>query len=471
MTLIASISGIRGTIGGNIGNNLTPLDICEFCLAYGKLLSDIDLTTKKNKLVVVGYDGRCSKDFVLHTVVGTLLSLGFDIINIEMTTTPTMEMAIPYYNALGGIMISASHNPMQWNALKLFNHNGEFLTPEQAQKVIDFYNKKDFPEFPTVNKLGKILNFSAGNEAKNYHIDKILELKLVKPELIKEKNFKIVVDVVNSSGSKFVPDLLKKLGVKNVKVLNSITEEQIPDNCKFPHNPEPLPENLTQLIEEVKKEQADLGIAVDPDVDRLALITNTGEPFGEEYTLVAVADYILKHTPGPTVSNLSSSQALRILTEEKYNQKYYASAVGEINVVGKMKEVNAVIGGEGNGGVIYPGLHYGRDALVGIALLLSYLAEENISLQELKNQYPQFVMIKDKIRIEDKNPEEVLKKIRENNPFPEAEINTIDGVKFIFPKKWIHIRKSNTEPIIRIYVEAETENIAKELISKIKELV
>ncbi len=458
MTLIASLSGIRGTIGGSVGENFTPPDIIRFCSAYAVYLEAQKNSSKK---LILGYDGRPSREMVFSLVSAYFQALGYEIVFLGLTTTPTVQMAIANENAVGGIMISASHNPEEWNALKLFNSLGEFISPADARKVIENYQQQKHPVFAPINKLGKLL--SKHDFYLDYHIKEILKLPLVTPEKIRARNFKIVVDGINSSGAVFVPRLLETLGVSEVEVLNSEVGKG------FNHTPEPLPENMQQIMQAVKNSGADLGIVIDPDVDRLAFIMENGEPFGEEYTLVAVADYVLSETPSPTVSNLSSTQALRILTEEKYGQKYYASAVGEINVVQKMKETGAKIGGEGNGGVIYPELHYGRDALVGIALFLSFLARENLKISELRKRYPTFVMLKDKVSVAGKKPDELLKSLRENPPFSEADINTLDGVKFIFPRKWIHVRKSNTEPIIRIYAEGEDLEELQKDIQRVKQ--
>ncbi len=460
MTLIASLSGIRGTIGGNVGENFTPPDIIRFCSAYAVYLESQNDFSKK---LILGYDGRPSRKMVYSLVSAYFQALGYEIISLGLTTTPTVELAIPEEKARGGIMISASHNPEEWNALKLFNALGEFISPKDAQKVIENYNNEKHPLFTNVNELGKEID--KHDFYLKYHIEEILKLPLVLREKIREQDFNIVVDGINSSGTLFVPELLKALGIENFKVLNS----EIGNG--FNHTPEPLPENMQQIITEVKNSRADLGIVVDPDVDRLAFIMENGEPFGEEYTLVAIADYVLSETPSPTVSNLSSTQALRMLTEEKYKEKYYASAVGEINVVNKMKEAGAKIGGEGNGGVIYPELHYGRDALAGIALFLSFLARENTKVSEIRKRYPDFVMRKEKVSITGKNPDQLIENLVKTNPFPEAKTDTTDGVKFIFPRKWLHIRKSNTEPIIRIYAEGESNDELEKDIRKIKELL
>jgi phosphomannomutase len=446
MVLIKSISGIRGTIGGHTGDNLTPLDIVRFTAAFG--------TFVKNKfrgekiLFVTGRDARISGEMVEQLVISTLAGLGIDVINTGLSTTPTVEMTVIETGAKGGIIITASHNPKEWNALKLLNEKGEFISAEDGRKVLEMADKEDF-NFAPVNELGQI---QTDKTSIDRHIEKILSLELVDKYAITETGFKIAVDAVSSTGGIAIPRLLKALGVKDIIELN----------CKptgeFPHNPEPLPEHLTEISRVVKEQKADLGIVVDPDVDRLALVMENGEMFGEEYTLVAAADYVLQHKKGNTVSNLSSSRALRDVTE-KYGGDYFASAVGEVNVVEKMREVKAVIGGEGNGGVIYPELHYGRDALVGVALLLTYLAKKQLKLSELKRSYPVYVISKNKIELKDKNQlPGLFAHIQEHyKTFP---VSAIDGVKIDFEDGWVHLRPSNTEPIIRIYAESTDRNKA-----------
>jgi phosphomannomutase len=459
VTLIKSISGIRGTIGGKAGEALTPTDIVKFSSAFG--LWVIQQTGKKK--IVVGRDARISGDMVRNLVVGTLQGLGIDVVDLGLSTTPTVEIAVPDEDAGGGIIITASHNPKQWNALKLLNHNGEFINDEEGKKVLDIAEATNI-EFAEVDFLGKV---KMDDTYMQKHIDKILALPLVDVNAIKAANFKIAIDCVNSSGGIFVPALLSALGVETIHQLYCE-----PDG-KFPHNPEPLPENLVALAQEVKAKNADLGIAVDPDVDRLCFVCEDGNVFGEEYTLVAVADYILKHKKGNTVSNLSSTRALRDVTENAGGQ-YHASAVGEVNVVNLMKACNAVIGGEGNGGVIYPELHYGRDALVGIALFLTHLAKFGKSISRLKASYPAYFISKNKITLTpEMDIDNLLLKVEEK--YKKQPHSTIDGLKIEFDKQWVHLRKSNTEPIIRIYSEGSSEtvaeNLAKKIIADIKEIL
>lgn len=459
MTLIKSISGIRGTIGGKAGEALTPTDIVKFSSAFG--LWVIQQTGKKK--IVVGRDARISGDMVRNLVVGTLQGLGIDVVDLGLSTTPTVEIAVPDEDAGGGIIITASHNPKQWNALKLLNHNGEFINDEEGRKVLDIAETTNI-EFAEVDFLGKV---KMDDTYMQKHIDKILALPLVDVNAIKAANFKIAIDCVNSSGGIFVPALLRALGVETIHQLYCE-----PDG-KFPHNPEPLPENLIALAQEVKAKNADLGIAVDPDVDRLCFVCEDGNVFGEEYTLVAVADYILKHKKGNTVSNLSSTRALRDVTENAGGQ-YHASAVGEVNVVNLMKACNAVIGGEGNGGVIYPELHYGRDALVGIALFLTHLAKFGKSISRLKASYPAYFISKNKITLtSEMDIDNLLLKVEEK--YKNQPHSTIDGLKIEFDKQWVHLRRSNTEPIIRIYSEGSSEtvaeNLAKKIIADIKEIL
>ena len=461
MTLIKSISGIRGTIGGKVGEGLTPLDAVLFAAAYGSWLKTQN-PSKKLK-VVIGRDARISGQMISDLVSSTLIGLGINVVNLGLSTTPTVEIAVPMENAQGGIILTASHNPKQWNALKLLNEKGEFISGSEGEMLLEIAKNQDF-QFANVDDLGSIRKDDSYMQK---HIAAILSLPLVDSKLIKEANFKIVVDAVNSSGGIFVPALLKALGV------SQITEMYCEPNGDFPHNPEPLPENLKDLSQAMKVQKAAIGITVDPDVDRLAFVCEDGSMFGEEYTLVAVADYVLSQTPGATVSNLSSTRALRDITEEK-GQVYAAAAVGEVNVVAKMKEVNAVIGGEGNGGVIYPDLHYGRDSLVGIALFLTHLAKEKKSMTALRDSYPKYVISKNKIEL---TPEIDVDLILEKMAlkYAENEVDTTDGVKIYIGKEWVHLRKSNTEPIIRIYSEASDEeaanNLANRIISEIKALI
>ncbi|MGB3469073.1 MAG: phosphoglucosamine mutase [Cyclobacteriaceae bacterium] len=459
MTLIKSISGIRGTIGGKPGESLSPIDIVKFSAAYGTWMKE----NSENATAIIGRDARPTGGYITDLVAGTLRTLGIDVIDLGLSTTPTVEMEVVRQQAGGGIIITASHNPNQWNALKLLNHKGEFISSEDGAKILEIAASEDF-DFVEVKKTG---SYELNEEALEKHIEAILALPLVDVEAIREKNFKVIVDGVNSSGGIAIPLLLEKLGVEVEKMFCE-------PNGQFPHNPEPLPENITQICGELQGgNKYDLGIIVDPDVDRLALVTEDGTPFGEEYTLVAVSDYVLSHTPGNTVSNLSSTRALRDVTE-KHGCEYNASAVGEVNVVIKMKETNAVIGGEGNGGVIYPELHYGRDALVGVALFLSHLAKSGFSASRLRAKYPNYFISKNKIELTpDIDVDDVLERIKEqykNNP-----VNTVDGVKIEFDKEWVHLRKSNTEPIIRIYSESEneatSEHLANKIIMDIKDII
>lgn len=448
MTLIKSISGIRGTIGGNQGENLTPIDAVKYAAAYGRWVKEQRI--KEDYRVVVGRDARISGHMMQQLVMNTLIGLGIDVVDVGLSTTPTVEVAVTLEHADGGIILTASHNPKQWNALKLLNHNGEFLNAEAGQKILDIAESGDIT-FAEVDDLGKIHI----NEAYiDMHIDEILDLELVDIKTIKKAGFKVVVDGVNSTGGIAVPALLEALGVQTVKLFCT-------PNGEFPHDPEPLKEHLTDLMEVVIKEKAHFGIVVDPDVDRLAFVDENGDMFGEEYTLVAVADYVLQHKPGNTVSNLSSSRALCDITE-KHGGSYTASAVGEVNVVDKMKETQAVIGGEGNGGIIYPELHYGRDSLVGIALFLSHLAHQNSTVSELRATYPSYYMSKNKIELTPQlDVDAILESIEAK--YTSEEINTIDGVKIDFAESWVHLRKSNTEPIIRIYTEAKSQSEADAL--------
>lgn len=459
MTLIKSISGIRGTIGGKAGEGLTPIDVVKFTAAYG-----VWVTQKStNKRIVVGRDARISGEMVNNLVLGTLQGLGIEVLDIGLSTTPTVELAVPLENAAGGIILTASHNPKQWNALKLLNAKGEFISDADGKEVLELAESADF-SFAEVDQLGRVVK---NDNYLQKHIDAVLALPLVDVEAIRKANFKIAIDCVNSSGGIFIPALLKALGVQTVYELYCE-----PDG-HFPHNPEPLPENLTEIAKVVQQNNADLGIVVDPDVDRLCFVNEDGSMFGEEYTLVAVADYVLKNTPGNTVSNLSSTRALRDVTE-KAGTKYNASAVGEVNVVNLMKESNAVIGGEGNGGIIYPESHYGRDALVGIGLFLSHLAKFGKPISVLRSSYPAYHISKNKITLTpEMDIEQILEKVREKyQAYPHS---TIDGLKIDFEKEWVHLRRSNTEPIIRIYSEAESEtiaeNLAQKIIADIKELI
>ena len=462
MALIKSISGIRGTIGGKPGDGLSPLDIVKFTAAFGTWLINKSAKNKKHS-IVIGRDARISGEMVQNLVAGTLKGLGIDVVYLGLSTTPTVEMSVVEHKADGGIIITASHNPKQWNALKLLNGKGEFISAADGEEVLALADKGDF-NFAEVNKLGK---YTSDPNAIQKHIDKILALQLVDIKAIKAKNFKIVIDCVNSTGGIAVPALLKALGVETVYEL------YCEPNGQFPHNPEPLPEHLGDISKEVRKRNAHLGIVVDPDVDRLALVCEDGEMFGEEYTLVAVADYILKNKKGNTVSNLSSTRALRDVTE-KAGGKYFASAVGEVNVVEAMKANHAVIGGEGNGGIIYPELHNGRDALVGIALFLSHLAKFGKSTSMLRATYPNYFISKNKIELTPEiNVDEILGGIKEK--YKKQPINTTDGVKIEFDKEWVHLRRSNTEPIIRIYSESQSQttakNLAEKIISDIKDLI
>lgn len=451
MSLIKSISGIRGTIGGFPGANLTPEDIMKFTAAFGTWVID----TTGNRKIVIGRDARLSGTMVNNIVCGTLMSIGIDVVDLGISTTPTVELAVHAERAGGGIILTASHNPKQWNALKLLNSSGEFISAKAGEEVLAIAEKKVI-EYEDINSIG---TYSQNDSYIDDHIQRILKLKLVDTEAIRKMNYKIVVDAVNSSGGIAVPKLLKALGVEEV------IELYCDPTGQFPHNPEPLPEHLSDLSNTVKKYNADLGIAVDPDVDRLALVTETGEMFGEEYTLVAVADYILQNKKGATVSNLSSTRALQDITE-KAGCEYYASAVGEVNVVAKMKEEKAVIGGEGNGGIIYPELHYGRDAMVGIALFLTHLAKSGKTASILRATYPSYYIAKKKIDLDtsaniDKLFADMEKKYAAN------DVNTEDGVKIHFDKDWVHLRRSNTEPIIRIYAESNSETTAENIATQI----
>lgn len=461
MPLIKSISGIRGTIGGAVGDSLSPLDVVKFTAAFGKLIKENNKTGKDK--IVIGRDARPSGEMISKIVTGTLQSMGIDVVDLGLSTTPTVEIAVPLEQAAGGIIITASHNPIQWNALKLLNAKGEFISEEEGAEILKIVDRESF-DFVEVKKLGI---YEVDESYIATHIEKILALPLVDVEAVKNRNFRIAIDCVNSSGGIAVPKLLKALGVENV------TEMYCEPTGIFPHNPEPLPDHINHICAEINHGQYDLGIVVDPDVDRLALVTEDGTPFGEEYTLVAVADYVLSHKKGNTVSNLSSSRALEDITL-KHGGTYAASAVGEVHVVRAMKETNAVIGGEGNGGIIYPELHYGRDALVGIALFLSHLAKFGKSASMLRASYPNYHISKNKIELTpDIDVDDVLLKIQER--YAKQPINNIDGVKIAFDKEWVHLRKSNTEPIIRIYAESDSlataEHLANKIISDIKEIV
>ena len=457
MSLIKSISGIRGTIGGKPGEGLSALDIVKFTSAYATFIRSN--TTKNSNTIVVGRDARISGPMVEQLVCGTLISMGFDVINIGLASTPTTEIAVVEENACGGIILTASHNPRQWNALKLLDEKGEFLNDSQGKEVLSIAEREDF-SYADIDNIGTVLN----NQTYNLkHIEKVLKLNLVDTEAIKNANFTVAVDAVNSVGGVIIPQLLKALGVKNIVELNCEA------TGKFAHTPEPLPENLTQISELMRKGGIDVGFVVDPDVDRLAIVMENGEMFVEEYTLVAVADYILSNTPGNTVSNLSSSRALRDVTNS-HNCSYSAAAVGEVNVVAKMKETNAIIGGEGNGGVIYPEAHYGRDALVGVALFLSLLAKSGKTVSQLKATYPQYAIAKNKIELTPEiDVDKILVAMKEK--YANENITDIDGVKIDFADSWVHLRKSNTEPIIRIYSEAHSMQEADKLADDIKEVI
>ena len=458
MALIKSISGIRGTIGGKTNENLTPLDVVKFTAAYGSWLA----SQSKNNKIVLGRDGRISGEMVSNLVTSTLISLGFNVIDLGLSTTPTVEMAVKFEDAAGGIILTASHNPKEWNALKLLNSKGEFISGDEGKLVLALAEKEEF-NFVQIDELGTIIK---NDELLKKHINSCVNYKFVDIVAIKKAKFKIVVDAINSTGAIAVPALLKALGVQDIMVIN----EEV--NGKFAHNPEPLPEHLTQLSNEVVKQKASLGIAVDPDVDRLCFVCEDGSMFGEEYTLVAVADYMLSKQKGNTVSNMSSTRALRDVTL-KYGGEYFPSAVGEVNVVNRMKEKNAVIGGEGNGGIIVPDLHYGRDALIGIALFLTHLATSKKTIKQLRNTFPNYFISKNKITLtEGINVGDIFEKIKDK--YKNQPINTEDGLKIEFDKDWVHLRTSNTEPIIRIYAESNFEttadNIAKRIMQDIQEL-
>lgn len=457
MTLIKSISGIRGTIGGPTGDTLNPLDIVKFTTAYATFMKR-RATGEGRKKIVVGRDARISGDMVRNVVCGTLMGMGLDVIDIDLATTPTTELAVRWTGALGGIIITASHNPRQWNALKLLNSEGEFLTKDDGNEVLSMAEKEDF-DYADVDSLG---SYTRDNSFNQRHIESVLDLKLADVDAIRNAKFKVCVDAINSVGGIILPNLLKALGVEYT-ILNSTA------NGDFAHNPEPLEKNLQGIMDEMRSGKYDLGIVVDPDVDRLAFICENGEMFGEEYTLVSVADYVLQHTPGNTVSNLSSTRALRDVTE-RHGGTYTAAAVGEVNVTTKMKEVGAVIGGEGNGGVIYPESHYGRDALVGIALFLSSLAHKKCTASELRATFPNYFIAKNRIDLTPSTDiDAILEKVKEM--YASEKITDIDGVKIDFPDKWVHLRKSNTEPIIRVYSEAATMEEADALGKKLMQVV
>ncbi|WP_113923319.1 phosphoglucosamine mutase [Cognataquiflexum aquatile] len=459
MALIKSISGIRGTIGGKPGEGLTPLDVVKFTSAYGSWV----ISQTKNPKVVIGRDARISGEMVSKLVAATLQGLGIDVIDLGLSTTPTVELAVPLEKAGGGIILTASHNPIQWNALKLLNDKGEFISDLEGKSILDNAEKGNF-SFAEVKKIGKYIQI---DDYIDRHVQHVLGLKLVDKEAIAAKKFKVVIDCVNSTGGIALPKLLRALGVEDIEEMYCT-----PDG-HFPHNPEPLPENLRDIADKLKKGKYDLGIVVDPDVDRLCFMNEDGSPFGEEYTLVAVADYVLSQTPGNTVSNLSSTRALRDVTEKRGGH-YHAAAVGEVNVVNKMKETNAIIGGEGNGGVIYPESHYGRDALVGIGLFLTHLAKFGKTISRLRASYPNYHISKNKIELTPEiNVDKILEEVKKK--YKKQPINDIDGVKIEFDKEWVHLRKSNTEPIIRIYSESESQatadHLANKIILDIKEVV
>ena len=460
MSLIKSISGIRGTIGGKVDENLTPIDAVKFAAAYGSWLKG--QVGKEHVKVVIGRDARISGEMIQNLVQYTLIGLGIDVVNIGLSTTPTVEVAVPLEKADGGIILTASHNPKEWNALKLLNDKGEFVSDQDGKAILRIAQENDF-SFATVDHLGKLTH---DDRYIDLHIEEVLALPLVTPEAIQKKKFRVVVDAVNSTGGIAIPRLLEQLGVEVVKLYCE-------PNGHFPHNPEPLKEHLGDICKKVVEEKADFGIVVDPDVDRLAFITDQGEMFGEEYTLVACADYVLSKAKGNVVSNLSSSRALRDIAQ-KYGVTYSAAAVGEVNVVTEMKRVEAIIGGEGNGGIIYPELHYGRDALVGVALFLSLLAERGGSVQQLRESYPAYFMSKNKIQLTEQiNPDQILKAMEQK--YAHEQTTTIDGLKIDFADSWVHLRKSNTEPIIRIYTEAksqkEADALAQRFIEEMRALI
>lgn len=459
MTLIKSISGIRGTIGGVVGDSLSPLDIVRFTASYAHFIKKKNNTSNT---IIIGRDARISGEMVTSIVSGTLMGCGFNVIDVGLSTTPTIEVAVQLDKAAGGIIITASHNPKEWNALKLLNANGEFLSEVNGKEILLLAENDNF----IFSKVDSVGSYRYDDSFNNKHIDEVLKLKLVDLELVKKSKLKVVVDAVNSTGGFMIPRLLDRMGVECIKLFCD-------PNGDFPHNPEPLPENLSDISKLVVSERADFGIVVDPDVDRLAFVCEDGTMFGEEYTLVAVSDYVLSKTPGNTVSNLSSTRALSDVTI-KHNGQYAASAVGEVNVVEKMKKMNAIIGGEGNGGIIYPSLHYGRDALVGIALFLTHIAEKNITVKNLRDSYPNYFISKNKIELSKEiNVDIIIKNLEQK--FQNEKTNTVDGLKIDFEDGWVHLRKSNTEPIIRIYAEAKSQiqanSFAKKMIVEIKEFI
>lgn len=455
MALIKSISGFRGTIGGQVGEGLSPIDTVKFTAAFAAFIKE--LYCKDKITIVLGRDARVSGEMVSNLVVGTLMGMGVDVIDTGLSTTPTVEVAVTDLKADAGIILTASHNPMQWNALKFLNNKGEFISASEGKRVLEIADEDNYL-FAEVEHLGKCVSDDSTIDS---HIEKVLELDLVDVEAIKNAGFRVAFDAVCSTGGFVLNKLLKALGVKEIVALND------EPTGVFPHNPEPLPENITQICNEVVEKKCDVGFIVDPDVDRLAIVSEDGTPFVEEYTLVSIADYVLKHTPGTTVSNMSSTRALRDVTEAK-NQQYFASAVGEVNVVEMMKKHNAVIGGEGNGGIIYPALHYGRDALVGIALFLTLLAKSKMTCSQLRATYPNYEISKNKMELtKEMNVDSILEKMAEK--YKDYEVSTIDGVKINIEKEWVHLRKSNTEPIIRIYSESKDLESANKLAGKIIE--
>ena len=461
MALIKSISGFRGTIGGQVGEGLSPIDTVKFTAAFAAFIKE--LYGKEKITIVLGRDARVSGEMVSHLVVGTLMGMGVDVIDTGLSTTPTVEVAVTDLKADAGIILTASHNPMQWNALKFLNNKGEFISASEGKRVLEIADDDNY-DFAQVEHLGK---YTTDDTTVDKHIEKVLALELVDVEAIKNAGFRVAFDAVCSTGGFVLNKLLKALGVKEIVALN---EEP---TGVFPHNPEPLPENITQICNEVVAKKCDVGFIVDPDVDRLAIVSEDGQPFVEEYSLVSIADYVLKHTPGATVSNMSSTRALRDVTEAK-NQQYFASAVGEVNVVEMMKKHNAVIGGEGNGGIIYPAIHYGRDALVGIALFLTLLAKSKMTCSQLRATYPNYEISKNKMELtKDMNVDSILEQMAEK--YKDYEVSTIDGVKINIEKEWVHLRKSNTEPIIRVYSESKdldsANKLAQKIINEIKEII
>ena len=461
MALIKSISGFRGTIGGKVGEGLSPIDTVKFTAAFAAFIKE--LYGKEKITIVLGRDARVSGEMVSHLVVGTLMGMGVDVIDTGLSTTPTVEVAVTDLKADAGIILTASHNPMQWNALKFLNNKGEFISASEGKRVLEIADDDNY-DFAQVEHLGK---YTTDDTTVDKHIEKVLALELVDVEAIKQAGFRVAFDAVCSTGGFVLNKLLKALGVKEIVALN---EEP---TGVFPHNPEPLPENITQICNEVVAKKCDVGFIVDPDVDRLAIVSENGLPFVEEYSLVSIADYVLKHTPGATVSNMSSTRALRDVTEAK-NQQYFASAVGEVNVVEMMKKHNAVIGGEGNGGIIYPAIHYGRDALVGIALFLTLLAKSKMTCSQLRATYPNYEISKNKMELtKDMNVDSILEQMAEK--YKDYEVSTIDGVKINIEKEWVHLRKSNTEPIIRVYSESKdldsANKLAQKIINEIKEII